>query len=109
MRQRRKVELLETSASKELFEGIRLAAKQDSDAKTMLKDIHLVNAALATDRFVVSMDQKSRTLFDAATEVVTELKRVSWVNPEREQDDPISWLKNGAKDEANRRLGSQVL
>ena len=71
----------------------------------MYKDACLIEAALATDRTVASLDESVRALFRQATDQVGELRAIVWVNPEREEDDPILWLKRGAPADPNLMLG----
>ena len=86
--------VLETSRSK----------KQE---ESMKKDLHLINAALATDQTVISCEQKIRKLFARATKQVKEIRKVIWVNPERTVDEkPIEWLQNGAPAETHRQLSA---
>jgi len=77
--------------------------KKDLDA--MRKDFHLIDAALASDRTIASLDEAVRELFIAASSSVGELKSIVWVNPAKEEEQPIFWLQNGAKAEKERQLG----
>jgi hypothetical protein len=55
------------------------------------KDLHLVEAALVTDRIVISLDDRARTELSvpAAAEVM-------WVHPVDEGGRVIYWLRSGA-------------
>lgn len=64
--------------------------------KAMLKDIHLIETAIVTDRRIASRDKEARTLFREVTPRIREMQDIAWVNPERPEDDAISWLKDGA-------------
>jgi len=70
----------------------------------MLKDIHLVEAALACDHVIVSLDEDARRRFARASGQVEELRRVAWVNPARDAADVLDWLRAGARAERSRRL-----
>ena len=70
------------------------------------KDLHLVEAAMATERLVTSQDKRARRTFAQASEAVSELKQIVWVNPTGTGDSSIAWLRNGAQDERHRRLGA---
>ena len=70
------------------------------------KDIHLIEAALATDRLVASRDDHARNAFRNASVVVRVLRRIVWVNPTCVADNPIDWLESGARTEAFRKLGA---
>ena len=69
------------------------------------KDVHLIEAAIATDRLVASQDERARRAFGNASANVSELKQIVWVNPTQDDEKPIDWLKDGAKAEAHRQLG----
>jgi len=59
----------------------RVAARKRSEVDALRKDFHLVEAAIAHDRTVVSLDELVRRLFKAAALSVTAIKKVVWVNP----------------------------
>ena len=69
------------------------------------KDVHLVEAALATDRLITSQDERVRSALRTASNNVGELKRIVWVNPTRGDEKPVDWLREGAKTEERRLLG----
>ncbi len=71
----------------------------------MLKDIHLLEVAIKTDRIIASCDSSSRALFDSAAERVGELRNVVWVIPDNPEEEVISWLESGATLTKERRLG----
>ena len=86
------------------FEG-RHSVSQDQQAM-VAKDVHLVEAALATDRLITSQDERVRSVLRTASNNVGELKRIVWVNPIRGDETPTDWLRDGAKTEEHRLLGS---
>ena len=47
----------------------------------MLKDVHLIDAALCADCIVISMDEKAHNLFINASDRIKKIKRVRWLNP----------------------------
>lgn len=73
------------------------------------KDIHLIEAALTTDKIVISLDDNTArrffTLAAQGVEELKELKAIAWVNPNKPDERPIEWLKNGANAEPERMLG----
>jgi hypothetical protein len=73
--------------------------------EALRKDFHLVEAAIATDRTVVSLDEIVRRLLKAAAASVAGIKKVVWVNPDRTAEQAINWLVAGAKPESERMLG----
>ena len=70
------------------------------------KDVHLIEAAIATDRLVTSKDESARGVFKDASNGVVDLQQIVWVNPTCDNEDPIEWLQNGARAEAHRMLGT---
>lgn len=70
----------------------------------MLKDCLLVKAAINTDKIVASLDEKSRKPFSSTSQFVSELKKITWVNPNVTSENVIQWLNNGAKNENKRFL-----
>jgi len=71
----------------------------------MLKDLILIEAALASDKTVVSRDDTVRRLFRANLARLRALRPVVWVNPERPDEAAVDWLRSGAKPERRRQLG----
>jgi hypothetical protein len=71
----------------------------------MLKDMHLVEAALQADRIVISMDETVRQCFHEVTRRIGVLKQIAWVNPCKSEDALIEWLQEGAELEKERLLG----
>ena len=79
------------------------AAERDA----MLKDVHLVEAALATDHTVVSLDDHAREAFASAAQSVGQLRMIAWVNPGNPAENILDWLRNGAEVEKERCLGER--
>jgi hypothetical protein len=68
-------------------------------------DVHLIEAAMATDRLVASLDEQVRWHLRRACRTATELSGIIWVNPDRPEETPIAWLRTGARAERRRMLG----
>src|SRR5207249_2170396 len=92
----------------ELLEELRESIEEESEDKNvaaiLFKDAHLIEAALATDLRVVSLDDAARGHFCRLAASVDSLQRVVWVNPVIEGDEVIDWLTAGAPDKPARRL-----
>ena len=89
-----------------LRETIRDTAADDEMAEAMLKDAPLIEAALAADGIVVSLDDRARGFFAAIARRIPELRRIMWVNPERLAMRQLEeWLEAGAEDNEGLRLG----
>jgi len=68
----------------------------EKDLRAVIKDVHLIDAALAMDKTIISCDQALR---DILTEVVTttsHISRLMYVNPAQNVDVALKWLKEGA-------------
>ena len=72
----------------------------------MMKDAHLIEAAMESDGTVISRDEEARLAFDEAAAAVGELRGIVWVNPTKGAEEAIKWLARGAKPVKSRRLGS---
>ena len=102
---RRRVVSIEGERDEQLRQRIDGVVTRDQKA-IVTKDIHLIEAAVATDRLIASRDEGARRAFGHAAVAVRELRRVVWVNPTCDGEKPIDWLQNGAQAEARRRLGA---
>jgi hypothetical protein len=96
---------LEPTDDSVLRSKIEACLTREADVQAARKDFHLVEAALATDRVIASLDETARGVFHAASVRVGELRRLVWVNPAETKDDCITWLANGAILERHRMLG----
>lgn len=77
-----------------------------AEINAMKKDMHLLHAAMATDNSIISCDESVRTFYAKASQQVGEIRMVIWVNPDRTEEEPIVWLKNGAPPENHRLLST---
>ncbi|MDD9975742.1 MAG: hypothetical protein OXU27_17160 [Candidatus Poribacteria bacterium] len=80
---------------------------KERDIEALRKDFHLLQAALATDQTIISLDETVRRLFKRASQQVGEIRNIIWVNPNRTtEEQPITWLQNGAPPEPHRQLSA---
>lgn len=70
----------------------------------VLKDCHLIEAALATDSRVASLDDQVRGHLSALAAAIDELRSILWVNPAVPDERAVEWLEKGAPNEKKRRL-----
>jgi len=105
MENNRRVFHTEIPAQGKLPYKVERIAETKTQCDAMLKDMILVEAAFHTDRIVVSLDEKVRNYFHQATEKISTLTRITWVNPSISEETPIDWLQNGANLERERLLG----
>ena len=87
-----------------LSDEIERTATGERDLEALRKDFHLLQVALATDQNIISLDETIRGLFSRASQQVGEIRHIIWVNPDRTEEEPITWLQNGAPSEAHRQL-----
>lgn len=85
--------------------GIENGPWSKGQRQILMKDIHLIEAALSSDRVVISLDEKARSLFREAAAGIKILADVVWVNPDGAEDHCLSWLKAGAWPDVNLQLG----
>lgn len=101
----RRFHYIELPQNRALYDEIEAIAVEEKDINAMLKDFHLIGAALETDQTVISLDETIRGLFKRASQQIGEIRGIIWVNPSRTaEEQPILWLQNGAPAEAHRRL-----
>jgi hypothetical protein len=96
---RRRVRLLKSPPSHALLRkaaGREFAAEPDLQRK-FAKDLHLIEAALAHDRRVISDDARMRQHLRRLCKAVGELSRVHWVCPPDEK--ALEWIEAGSPDE----------
>jgi hypothetical protein len=104
MKAKKKLDNVGDVADEQLRQDIENAASSENDADTMLKDAHLVEAALAADQTIISLDDAARSLFAALTERVRQVGAVMWINPAEEPQQVIKWLEQGAPPRKERTL-----
>jgi len=80
-------------------------ALADKAREAARKDLPLVEAALSSDRVVVSLDDEARNLFSQLSSVATELRGLMWVNPVRESESLTDWLRRGRRPVRHWQLG----
>jgi hypothetical protein len=88
-----------------LREKICTTSDRKKDQNVMEKDCRLLEAALKTDNLVASLDETVRSLFRHAAQTVREIRSIVWVNPDKEDEMVIDWLKAGAPSDKKRQLG----
>jgi hypothetical protein len=94
---RKKVIRVGSVKDNELRGEIELAAPSDAKRYEMLKDTHLIEAALRVAAPIISADDFARNLFKAATLKVGRLRQVVWANPAKPDEYVLTWLEEGAE------------
>jgi hypothetical protein len=89
---RKKVVRIDIEPSLDLRKTIDQVDTSEKNRQAMAKDVHLLEAALATDRKVLSLDDVVRTLFAKLCQQYSSIKLVLWLNPNTEAEQVIQWL-----------------
>ncbi|MEP7124489.1 MAG: hypothetical protein ABJE95_26410 [Byssovorax sp.] len=84
------------------------AAAHDAALDAMRKDLLLIEAALAADKRILSLDEKARRAFGRASGSVMAFRQILWANPSRAEDLVDAWLRDGARRESARELRNHV-
>lgn len=105
MTARKRVLPVEPEQLEDLRQKLREIAGSEKDAAAMLKDFHLVEAALVTDQTVIALDEIVRALFATSCQTVGQMRSIVWVNPDKSEEQPFVWLEAGAEPEKSRQLG----
>ena len=104
---RKKIDRIDPPENAELQAKVTTTTNNENEIEALQKDFHLLQAALATDQTVISLDETVRGLFKQASQQVGEIRDIIWVNPDRTaKEQPIAWLQNGAPSEPHRRLSA---
>jgi len=104
---RRRVLYVGSASRDDLRPRLADCASNEKSHAAMLKDFHLVEAALATDRTVIALDEVVRRLFCGASSAIGELRTIVWANPDKEVEDVIQWLRDGAEPQSHRLLKAE--
>jgi len=102
---RKKINPVSPEESKNLRQQIGLINIPHASKTAMLKDCHLIEAAIATERQIISLDATARELFSMASHNFKEIKDVSWVNPVHDSGKIMAWLNDGAPVQLKWQLG----
>ena len=104
---RKRIDRIDPPENAELQAKITTTTNNENEIEALQKDFHLLQAALATDQTIISLDETVRGLFKRASQQVGAIRGIIWVNPDRTvEEQPITWLQNGAPPEGHRRLSA---
>jgi hypothetical protein len=89
------IEDIKDARDPELRERILCHFSDDGARRNVEKDIHLIEAALKTDKKIISNDPKERRKFVKISPIVVELQTIIWTSTS-DSDSLIKWLNGGA-------------
>lgn len=92
-----KADLLTVGPDAGLREVIGRASRDWGTVQAMQKDCHLIEAALATDGIIVSLDDVAGNHFARTSIQIERIGGIVWINPADEPDACLAWLEAGAK------------
>ncbi len=84
---------------------LEIAARSEKERLAMLKDAHLLEAALLCSHRIASLDEVARNSFANASAECSEIADVVWVNPTNSSEGVCDWLDEGGMLEPTRTLG----
>jgi hypothetical protein len=93
MNARKKVERLANVHDDALRAKIEKSMPEGQNHQVILKDIPLIEAAMATDHIIITRDDKALEVFNKMSQEVNELKSLSWINPAKKEDTAVDWLR----------------
>lgn len=68
-----------------------------NERQAVSKDFPFVQAALAADNIILSMDEKARQRYSSVSNHIKEIRRLIWRNIDTDHQSTISWIKAGSK------------
>ena len=105
MTRKRKVDRLGDDPDASTAERIGAIPMSDKKRRAVLKDRHLLDAALRADGIIASLDDEALGILREILPHWRVIKRVVWVNPARPDEKCCDWLAAGAKPDRRRMIG----
>jgi len=107
MHARKKVMAINADDDVRLRGTLEAAATSEKSREAMLKDAHLLEAAIQSDQRIAALDDKVLGLFRMVAQKHKAIQQICWVNPDRDFADVLKWLEAGAPLDESRQLGSR--
>ena len=105
MMARKKLEIVKVPSDRSLEKRIELIVAAKRVVALIEKDRHLLEAALATDQRIASLDDEVRMHLQVHRSRLPEVARICWVNPDARAERAVAWLESGAPADQFRTLG----
>ena len=108
MTARKKVEVCNPNIDPAMADKLKQARLTEKKEVAIQKDARLLEAALATDSAVASLDEEVRSLLRGISRQWGRIRPIVWVNPAKPDDQALSWLSAGAPADKPRMLGFET-
>jgi hypothetical protein len=105
MMARRKIEVVQVAADRSLEKRVVRAVAEKYLAAIIERDRRLIEAAQATEKRVISLDDQVRKHLRNHHVKLPEVRSICWVNLCRSEEQAVDWLALGAPLEKSRLLG----
>jgi hypothetical protein len=105
MMARKKLEMIEIPSHHSLEKRIKLAVADKRVVAIIEKDRRLIEAALAADQRVASLDDEVGKHLQDHRSKLPEVASICWVNPNIPAEGVIAWLESGAPADRLRTTG----
>lgn len=86
--------------------AVRRRVTQPQTLIEVLKDLHLVCAAIRSDQIIISCDDKARRHLAGPARDISAIGDIMWDNPCEEPAHTVAWIKSGATLDHSRRLAN---
>jgi hypothetical protein len=101
---KRKFVRLAPTLDPELYDAIGQLITIEQQQAAMLKDTLLVEAAVSSDKIILSLDERVRRLLVVVAPKVRAVGELIWVNPSKVEENCLTWLQQGAQVEQHRQI-----
>jgi hypothetical protein len=105
MMARKKIDPVVVPSGFLLEKRIKRSVRDSTVVAIIEKDLRLIEAAIVTDKRVISLDEQVRRHLQAHRSELPEVCSVCWVNPNNLDEEVLAWLEHGAPIERSRMLG----
>ena len=109
MEARKKVFRMDAAPIIALREKLLLHSVGQKQKEAIKKDLILIEAALQSDNTIISLDDTVRGILTKVSKNVGQIKGIVWVNPDKDEEKPLHWIKNGAQFQVQRTIGYQSI
>lgn len=97
MTARKKIFNIENPENQLFRDKVKEKAKSEKACNAMLKDMLLVEAALSSDKIVAARDRTVINFFEEISENIGEFREIYWINPCKNTEEVLEWLKEVAR------------